>query len=352
MSKGKILYTTHINATFIAKDTEFLQEKYHLVSFNFHIEGNFQIPFLFIKQFLFLLLNISRCNLLICQFAGYHSLLPAFFAKLFRKPCIIVACGTDCYSFPSIKYGNFRKKILGMFTRFTYQFASHIVPVDESLIFSESTYYNVDYPKQGIKFFCKELAATFRTICNGYDTKLFSKAEVNKKPFTFITIGKLLETSPVFYRKGIDLILAIAPKFSLCTFTIVGMNNRHKMPKSPNNVIYIEYLESKELIKMLSEHTFYLQLSIAEGFPNALCEAMLCECVPIGSDVAAIPKIIGDTGFILQKKDELELTELINMALISDVRQLGTKARSRIIENFGIDKRSDSFYELIDSIIH
>jgi glycosyltransferase involved in cell wall biosynthesis len=75
-------------------------------------------------------------------------------------------------------------------------------------------------------------------------------------------------------------------------------------------------------------------LSVWEGFPSAPCEAMLCECVPIASPVAALPEIIGDTGYILERKDPDQLEALIAQALTSDLDLLGRKARQRIMERF------------------
>ena len=40
-----------------------------------------------------------------------------------------------------------------------------------------------------------------------------------------------------------------------------------------------------------------------EGLPNALCEAMLCECVPVGTDVQGIRTAMGDAGFYVPYGD-------------------------------------------------
>jgi glycosyltransferase involved in cell wall biosynthesis len=348
MTNKKILYTTHIKATFINKDTEFLKERYRLIVFDFHAKQNFLIPFLLVKQFVFLCINIYQSNVLVTQFAGYHSLLPSLFGKIFGKKNIIIVCGTDAYSFPSISYGNFRKPFLALFSSWSYKLCTDITPVDESLIETDSNYYNVDFPKQGIRYFVKNVKARFTTIYYGYENSFCKNSSILKKPNTFITIGKGTENTPVFYRKGIDLILAVAPKFPDCTFTIVGMGDVSKMPSAPSNVVYISFIEHKNLMNLLSEQAYYLQLSIAEGFPNALCEGMLCECVPIGSAVAAIPNIIGNTGFILEKKDENLLINVLQKALQADIHLLGKNARERIISNFGIEKRKEKFYNLIN----
>jgi glycosyltransferase involved in cell wall biosynthesis len=77
-----------------------------------------------------------------------------------------------------------------------------------------------------------------------------------------------------------------------------------------------------------------------EGFPSAPCEAMLCECIPITSNVGALPLIVGDAGFILDRKDPEKLKELFKQALASNVDDLGKKARRRIIAKFPVGERN------------
>ena len=95
-----------------------------------------------------------------------------------------------------------------------------------------------------------------------------------------------------------------------------------------------------ELRDLYSKTQFYLQLSNFEGFGVAICEAMLCECVPIVSNVNYLPTIVAETGFVLRKRSIELLEMLINKALAADLEQLGKEARTRIIENFSVDNRA------------
>ena len=64
---------------------------------------------------------------------------------------------------------------------------------------------------------------------------------------------------------------------------------------------------------------------------------MLCGCIPIGSAVAAIPKIIGEEGYLLNKRSVDELETLFNSIQKRDVSTL--KPRERIITNFSAELR-------------
>ena len=118
----------------------------------------------------------------------------------------------------------------------------------------------------------------------------------------------------------------------------------------PPNVHFAGEVPNDQLHDLLSTQEFYLQLSITEGFPNALCEAMLCECIPIGSNVGAIPEIINDEKFILKKKDAGQLIQILEQALKSDRKTIGPSARERIKENYTIEKRRDGFMKLFRKI--
>ena len=107
MDKKKVLYIHSLNTSFVRKDIGLLKANFITKKSFFNPNKKPLVPFQFIKQFFFLLFNIWGSNIVIVQFAGYQSFLPAFFSKRYRKPCLIVLGGTDCVSFPSINYGNF-----------------------------------------------------------------------------------------------------------------------------------------------------------------------------------------------------------------------------------------------------
>jgi glycosyltransferase involved in cell wall biosynthesis len=82
--------------------------------------------------------------------------------------------------------------------------------------------------------------------------------------------------------------------------------------------------------------------------PNALCEAMLCECVPVGSTVNGIPEIIGETGVLVHKQDlevmERALRKAVDMAT-------GPAARSRILQNLPPEKRREMLIRVFRTVM-
>ncbi|MBI4945107.1 MAG: glycosyltransferase family 4 protein [Bacteroidetes bacterium] len=345
----QILYFCTDYSSFVNKDISIFKKEFEVKSFLFNVRNKHLTPLSFIKQFLFILINIFKADLLVCQFAGYHSFLPVLFAKLLFKPSLIILGGTDCVGFPSIRYGNFQKTILSKFTKWSSQLASHLSPVCESLILCDYTYQKEDFQKQGLLFFCPKLKTPYTIIYNGYDEKKWFR-NVEKKKNTFITVAGGLKMPFTFQLKGIDLILEIAPSFPECEFTIIGADEAMHLPIRSKNVRLLPAMKHEELIKFYSQSEFYLQLSMSEGFPNALCEAMLCECIPIVSNVGAMPDIIGNTGFVLQTKEIKKLEDLIKAALHSNNNFLSEKAREKIIEHYQESKREKNLLDLINRI--
>ncbi|MGZ3933258.1 MAG: glycosyltransferase family 4 protein, partial [Bacteroidia bacterium] len=187
------------------------------------------------------------------------------------------------------------------------------------------------------RYFIKDLKTKTEVIHNGYDGKKWF-CNSPKQKNTFITISGGLHTANGFVLKGVDMIFEMAPLFPDCEFHIVG--GYAIKSAAPANVKLLQFIPNDEMQPLLSKMQFYLQLSLSEGFPNAVSESMLCECVPIVSAVGGMPDLVGDCGYILKHKNVTELRDMIGAALNNtDLAGLGKKARKRVEERFSFENR-------------
>jgi glycosyltransferase involved in cell wall biosynthesis len=351
MLKEKLIYVYPSKSTFILRDIKMLNNEFDVLENYFDVSNKKKVPIKFITQFFFLIKNIKNSKGVICHFAGYSSFLPSILSKLFKKPCLIIVAGTDASKFPDFNYGNFTKSFFAYFTGESLRRASHILPVHESLYFQNYDYYDGGKPAQGYSFFYpKAKNVPFTPVYYAYDSAVFKiKLNSKRKKNSFITIGNLADKY-CFKRKGYDIILELAAIQKDCIFTIVGTNEDTNMIV-PENVKLLPYKNQDEIIDLFNEHEFYLQLSIMEGFPNALAEAMLCGCIPIGSNVSGIPYIVKDTGFILKKRDIIKLNEIFNLILELEEekrKELCILARNRVESEFTIENRKSKILNILN----
>ncbi|GAA4296406.1 glycosyltransferase family 4 protein [Nibribacter koreensis] len=338
-------------SSFVVKDLQIMEKAYEVRHIGFLPAKKWQTPLIWLKQFFFLLRHIWTAQKLVCMFAGYHSWFPALFGKIAQKPVLIVAGGTDCVSFPSIGYGCFAKPILGKFTRWSYQLASYIAPVHEKLVRQEYKYQPNDFPYQGFRFHCPGLKTPHTVVYNGYDASFWRPgATVHRQPKSFLTVCAGLHMRFTQRLKGIDLILEAARQLPEASFTIVGAPAGFAFPNQPVNVKLLPKMPLADLKAVYSAHTFYLQLSMSEGFPNALSESMLCGCVPIVSNVSSMPEIVGGAGFVLEKRESGLLIELLQKAMDSDTSFLGEMARQNIANHYPEARREEELLQLLQRL--
>lgn len=350
-SKPVLLYFYAKRSTFIGRDIDMLSERYEVREHAFEVRHKALLPLAFLKQKLFLLRNISRAEVTVTHIAGYVSFLPALWTKIFGLPSLVIIAGTDGARFPGIRYGNFNRRVMGWFTRMSYRMASHLAPVDASLIDVAYTYDPVGAPRQGFRHFCPEVDTPYTVIHYGYQPEEWPLTISERAQNAFVTVIAGIDSEAIFLRKGVDLILETAKMVPEAQFTLVGASPDNPwLQDVPDNVRLHPVTDRTGLVALLNQHKFYLQMSLMEGFPNALCEAMLCGCIPIGSNVAAIPYIIDQYGYVLERKDASELSGLLRKAMDVD----GIKpdhARSSITERFPKSRRLSELVALIDHLI-
>jgi glycosyltransferase involved in cell wall biosynthesis len=190
----------------------------------------------------------------------------------------------------------------------------------------------------------------FTIIPTGHDHEKFKPA--GEKANRVLTVGYLGRNGEgEVKRKGLDLFIEAARLMPNVEFMAIGITSKEALTElmgpMPSNLRIFGLIPNDQLVQFYQGAKVYCQLSMHEGLPSALCEGMLCECVPVGTNVSAITSVIGDTGFIVPTPNPQEVADTILKALSSD---LGGKARQRIIENFSKEARERNLSGVIDEL--
>lgn len=342
--KSKVLYFYPEISPFIQKDICVLKENFLVKEYAFTVRSKWLLPINFIKQFIFLITDIWTCRGIICRFGGYHALFPILLGHIFQKKTFVIFGGVEAHCLPEISYGFCTKKFLFKTLYIVQKYVDKILVVHGSLYETNYTYFKTT-GKQGLKKLYNTPSEKVFELKNGYSKDIFYTKNLNRIPWSFITACGRIDRQ-TFYLKGLDLLIALCEKMPHISATIVGNWTLNEI-NLPKNLRCLPKLTPSELADVYNRHMFYLQLSMAEGFPNALCEAMLCGCIPIGSRVFGIPEIIGDTGFLLSEKNIDELIQIIENLKNFDLNYLSEKAAERIAQNFGLEERNKKFLEIL-----
>ena len=242
----------------------------------------------------------------------------------------------DAANIPEIDYGRFTQ---GFFKRkmtiFALKHATKVLVVDPSL--KDDVIKNARIDGENIEY-----------VPTGYDPEYWKPT--GKKDNIIITVGGIVDS--VVKRKGFKTFIKAAERIPDSKFVIVGKHIDSSIDElkdiSKNNVEFTGFVSDEELLRWYQKSKVYCQLSRYEGLPNALCEAMLCECIPVGTKNCGIPTAIGNTGFYVPYNDVKETANAINKALKN--QNLGKKARNRIKTQFPISLREKKLIDIILNI--
>jgi glycosyltransferase involved in cell wall biosynthesis len=346
-------FYTHATSS-IQNDLEILRSRHTVNSLSFPSREKWKIPFLLIQQIFFLIKNAFFENryLIIIQSTGYHSLIPCIWARLSGHKSIILVEDSDCVAFPSLGYGRFQNLLSKHFACWSFELVHAVVAGHKSMFLRDNLYAGTEESSQGILNFMPNVAFERNVIPGGFDPRLFrvNSSYMARRPLSFICISDS-NSNPVLQKiNGIDLVIELANRFPRANFTIAG-GKKLIVSGFPSNVEILDFISSQDMPSQFNRHRFYIQLSISEGFPNALCEAMACGCVPVVSEVGGMPEIVQSFGGIAGKMDSSSIDEAVRDAVRKSERPGMSADISRSVsKRYPLERRRRELLLLIENI--
>ncbi len=327
-----ILFIYPSFSSFVRNDYEILK-KYDQVKRHHYVQGKslFRHISSQVKLLFWLLQHIWSSDKIYCWFADYHSFLPALLAKILGKECYVVLGGYDVTYIPEYDYGSFKNPLRAFHARSTMRLATLNLAVS-------------NYVREQASL--KVPSAKIITIFNGISIPN-SKLNYSEKEDIILTVG----TANSFQRiklKGFDFFCQVASLLSGYQFIIIGVGEEGQkyLKEKPENVEIWNVMEPNKLSRFYKTAKVYCQFSKIESFGLAMVEAMAYGCIPVATNVGALPEIIGKTGFILDTPDIKKAATLIEKALHTS-EPYSVDARKRVEELFSIEQREKEIIETL-----
>jgi glycosyltransferase involved in cell wall biosynthesis len=282
-----------------------------------------------------LFLGVLWSDLTFSWFADIHAKWQVRCSRVFGKPSIVVVGGYEVAKLPEIGYGSLLDPSKTKMVKYILTRADKVLPVDESLKVRAMDNLGVDGKNMAV-------------VPTGFDVRRFSPSGVKEELVLTVAVYNDWQRAQV---KGLDMFVKTAALLPRVKFLVVGGSGEgadRLKGTAGSNVDFIGPVSQEELVKSYQRAKVYCQLSKQEGLPNAVCESMLCECIPVGSRIPGIERAVGDAGFLVPVGDHQAAADAIRKALVSNK---GKDARDRIKELFSLENREKAIQDIVRELL-
>lgn len=346
MKKVLFVKSKDCKARWIDNDKEILESRFKVIMMDVQSIKGFGFVFALLNQFLKLLFTIHKYQVIYIWFADYHSFFPVFLAKIFRKKSFIVVGGYDADEILIKPAKSLRQKVRKFCVSYSIKHCYTLLPVSDV-----------------IKKYLMEFTINSKchVVYNCVNANHFDTSNLKNKENLIITIGGGGQYVKEVIRKRIDLFLKIGNEFNKkfpeykAKFIAIGHDKNsetykflRKIPEFDSVMIAPLITDVNTLTEYLKRASIYMQLSFYESFGIAQAEAMLYECIPVSNPGGAIPEVVGDAGFLVEKFEINDYTIIIKEILDKQHEVLRAIAKQRILTKFSFETRKDKLLKLID----
>ncbi len=284
-------------------------------------------------------------------FADYHLVLPVRMARQTGVPTAVCVGGFDANVVPSLNYGVYLSYWRAPLARYVLRNSTRLLPVAEALIEAENAY--AEWPRvlaNGVRAHVAGPLPPVTVLPTGYKVEAWPPGSPSRSP-SVLSIA-FVDRLRTWKLKGLDVLAEAARLLPEVPFTIVGVSGAmadRLRTEVPANVMLLPPAPRPELAAHYRQASVYAHLSRSEGFPNVVCEAMLCGCVPVVSPVGAMPEIVGDAGFTVATPRPDEVAAALQQALAAPA-EAREKARARIATRYPIEKRQQVLLDVMEAM--
>jgi glycosyltransferase involved in cell wall biosynthesis len=302
-----------IRVTFVsAVDGSFVQDDLAILERHFAVRKRIGrgLPHL-VRTFL----DVFHSDVVYCWFASVYSFVAVVAAKLAGAKSIIVAGGVDLAKNRELRYGIWLSAWRAPLVRYAFRHADCVLVGDATMRAEamRQASYN---------------GANIADLLPGFDSA-FWKQLGDKEPVV-LTVANASDQRTVRV-KGVDVLLEAARLLPDVHFVLVGIEEALASSLNPPPNVQIHHrVQRSNLLHFYRLAKVYCQPSRHEALGYALREAMLCECVPVASEVGGMTTAVAGVGLLVPPGAPGPLSEALLQALHAD-DEMGKKARARIV---------------------
>jgi len=325
-----ILFVHNEAAQFVRLDLEELRKRYQVTEC--YLRSGWVNPATIWRQ-------VRTHNLVFGWFASWHTFLPFVFARLLRKPSVLVVGGYDVANMPEIGYGHQRGGMKKWVSRWTMRVATRLIAFSN---YSEGeAERNASISKEQVSTIYIGVPDPFVSLPQGQRGRIA------------LTVGNV--DQPNLLRKGHEAFVRTAALMPDVSFVLAGAwrDNAvdHLRAIATPNVTLTGWLSDEALSDYYRKASVYVQVSLHEGFGLSVAEAMLAGCIPVVNRAGSLPEVTGDSAIFVDTPAPAVIADAIAEALAYP-EEARAPIRQRILDEFPLEKRGRLLEQLIRPLMN